>query len=93
MEIPDNENFRDSISTINQEGKRSWVYPKKPSGKFTNYRNYLSYVLLIMLFVTPWVKIDGEPLLMINVITRKFVLFGQVFWPQDFYLFGLINTL
>jgi len=84
------EAFRDTISTVDAQGKRKWLFPKKPKGKFTNYRDYLSYVLLIMLFGTPWVKIDGEPLLMINVVTRKFVLFGQVFWPQDFYLFGLI---
>lgn len=84
------EAFRDTISTVDAEGKRKWLFPKKPKGKFTNYRNYLSSVLLIMLFGTPWVKIGDEPLLMINVVTRKFVLFGQVFWPQDFYLFGLI---
>ena len=84
------EAFRDTISTVDEQGKRKWLFPKKPKGKYTNYRTYLSYVLLLMLFGTPWVKIDGEPLLMINVITRKFVLFGQVFWPQDFYLFGLI---
>ncbi|MGB0881597.1 MAG: cytochrome c oxidase accessory protein CcoG [Vicingaceae bacterium] len=84
------EAFRDTITTVDEEGKRVWLYPKKPKGKFTNYRNYLSYVLLIMLFATPWIKIGGEPLLMINIVTRKFVLFGQVFWPQDFYLFGLI---
>ncbi|MBL4592402.1 MAG: cytochrome c oxidase accessory protein CcoG [Flavobacteriales bacterium] len=84
------EAFRDTISTVDEEGKRKWLYPKKPVGKYTNYRTYLSYVLLLMLFGTPWVKIGGEPLLMINVVTRKFVLFGQVFWPQDFYLFGLI---
>ena len=84
------EAFRDTISTVDEEGKRKWLYPKKPVGKYTNYRTYLSYVLLLMLFGTPWVKIGGEPLLMINVVTRKFVLFGQVFRPQDFYLFGLI---
>jgi len=84
------EAFRDTISTVDEQGKRKWLFPKKPSGKFTNYRNYLSYVLLLMLFGTPWIKIEGESLLMINIITRKFVLFGQVFWPQDFYLFGLI---
>ena len=84
------EAFRDTISTVDEKGKRVWLYPKKPSGKFTNYRDYLSYVLLAMLFGTPWVKIGEEPLLMINVVTRKFVMFGQVFWPQDFYLFGLI---
>ena len=84
------EAFRDTISTVDKEGKRKWLYPKKPKGKYFNYRNLLSYLLLILLFGTPWIKIGGEPLLMINIITRKFVLFGQVFWPQDFYLFGLI---
>ena len=83
------EAFRDTISTVDEEGKRVWLYPKKPKGKFTNYRNYLSYVLLILLFGTPWVKIGGEPLLMINVLARKFVILGQPFWPQDFFLFGL----
>ena len=27
-----NDAFRDSISTINQEGKRAWIFPKKPKG-------------------------------------------------------------
>jgi cytochrome c oxidase accessory protein FixG len=86
----DEDSFRDRITTVDDEGKRKWLFPKKPKGKFFNYRTYLSYVLLLFLFGIPWVKIGGEPLLMINVITRKFVLFGQVFWPQDFHLFGLI---
>ena len=29
----DSENFRDTIGTINEEGKRGWIFPKKPSGK------------------------------------------------------------
>lgn len=86
----DNASFRNKISTVDDEGKRKWLYPKKPKGKFTNYRTYLSYLLLIILFVNPWIKIGGEPLLMFNIIERKFVLFGQVFWPQDFFLFALI---
>jgi len=31
----------------------------------------------------------GEPLLMINVLERKFIIFGMVFWPQDFFIFGI----
>ena len=34
METPDNEVFRDSIGTINEEGKRNWIFPKKPSGPY-----------------------------------------------------------
>tara|TARA_R110001592_G_scaffold123630_2_gene331753 strand:- start:912 stop:2333 length:1422 start_codon:yes stop_codon:yes gene_type:complete len=88
--IKEEESFRDRITTVDEDGKRKWFYPKKPKGKFFNYRTLLSYILLLLLFGTPWIKIGGEPLLMINIITRKFVLFGQVFWPQDFHLFGLI---
>ena len=87
MEIPDNENFRDSISTINQEGKRSWVYPKKPSGKFFRYRTWVSYILLAFLLSTPFIKINGNQFLMFNVLERRFNIFGFPFWPQDFYLF------
>lgn len=89
-EYQNHETFRDKITTVNEEGKRKWLYPKEPKGKFTNYRTYLSYFLLAILFAIPWIKIDDEPFLMFNILTRKFVLFGQVFWPQDFHIFGLI---
>lgn len=86
---PDQPSFRDSLSTIDAQGKRVWVYPKKPHGRFYNARTWVSIVLLVVLFGGPFVRISGEPLLMFNVLERKFVIFGQVFWPQDFYLFGL----
>ncbi|ATA91684.1 cytochrome c oxidase accessory protein CcoG [Capnocytophaga canimorsus] len=79
--------FRDSIGTINEEGKRVWVYPKKPSGKFYNYRKYVSYFLLLFLFTAPFIKIEGNQFLMFNVLERRFNIFGLPFWPQDFYLF------
>ena len=81
--------FRDSINTIDKEGHRKWIFPKKPAGKYYNARTIVSIVLLTFLFSGPFIRINGEPLLMMNIIQRKFVLFGQVFWPQDFYLFGL----
>lgn len=89
-QVERDQSFRDRISTVDEQGKRKWVYPKKPKGKFYNYRTYLSYVLLLFLFAGPWIRIAGEPLLLINIIERKFVFFGQVFWPQDFHLFVLI---
>lgn len=42
-----------------------------------------------MLFVGPFIKIGGEPLLMLNIIQRKYVIFGQIFWPEDSYLFAI----
>ncbi|MEP3208628.1 MAG: cytochrome c oxidase accessory protein CcoG [Maribacter sp.] len=83
----DKENFRDSIGTINEEGKRAWVFPKKPSGKWYSYRKYVSYFLLVFLLLAPFVKIDGNQFLMFNVLERRFNIFGFPFWPQDFHLF------
>ena len=79
--------FRDSIGTLTEDGDRKWVYPKKPKGRFYTKRTIVAYVLLIILFGAPFVKIGGEPLLLFNVLERKFVIFGQIFWPQDFFLF------
>ena len=84
---PRDESFRDSISTVDKRGKRIWVYPKKPSGKFTNWRQLFGYALLALLFAGPFIKIGGEPILMINILERRFVFFGQSFWPQDFLIF------
>ena len=81
------ENFRDTIGTLNDEGKRAWIYPKKPAGKWYEYRKYVSYVLLAFLFAAPFVKINGNQLLMFNVLERRFNIFGFPFWPQDFHLF------
>ena len=82
----DQEHFRDSIGTINDEGKRAWVFPKKPSGKFYRYRKHVSYLLLTTLVAGPFLKINGNQFFMFNVLERRFNIFGFPFWPQDFHL-------
>ena len=54
------EKFRDSIATIDEEGKRAWVFPKKPSGKWYTYRKWVSYFLLTFLFAAPFLKVNGD---------------------------------
>ncbi len=83
------ESFRDIASTIGDDGKRNWIYPKKPSGYYYNIRNVLSWFLLGFLFAGPFITINGNPLLLLNILERKFIIFGVVFWPQDFYLLFL----
>ena len=90
MEKEEHERFRDSIGTVTSEGKRSWVYPKKPDGRLYKYRQWVSYFLLAILFAAPFLKINGNQFLMFNVLERRFNIFGTIFWPQDFYLFVLM---
>ena len=87
--VKDEANFRDRISTVDDKGKRVWVYPKKPKGTFHLYRVAVAIFLLAILFIGPFIKIAGQPLLLINILERKFVIFGMAFWPQDFHLFFL----
>jgi cytochrome c oxidase accessory protein FixG len=87
VETQGNEIFRDSIGTITEEGKRAWIFPKKPSGRYYDYRKWVSYFLLVILFVSPFIKINGNQFLMFNVMERRFNLFGFSFWPQDLHLF------
>lgn len=82
-----NESFRDSISTINKEGKRSWIYALKPKGSLYKKRTILSTIYLIVFFYLPFIKVGDEPLFLINITERKFILFGAIFWPQDLFLF------
>jgi len=83
------DSFRDSISTISKDGNRNWIFPKKPKGRFYNRRTLFSYFLLAVMFVGPFIKLNGHPFMLLNVVERKFILFGIAFWPQDFYLFVL----
>lgn len=83
------QSFRDSVATIDKEGHRKYIHPKKPKGRLYNTRTVFSIFYLIIFFTLPLIKVNGEPLFMINVLDRKFVLFGQIFGPQDFFIFAL----
>ena len=83
------DSFRDSISTISIEGKRNYIMPKKPNGKYYKLRSLFSVFYLVIFFALPFIKSNDEPLLMLNILERKFIIFGMIFWPQDFFIFGL----
>ncbi len=88
--IPEEDNFRDQIATADTKGNRLWVYALQPSGRLYRARTFLSVFLLLFLFGAPFLKINGQPLLLFDIIHRRFILFGLSFWPQDFYLFVLV---
>ena len=78
--------FREHLATADKEGHRLWIYPRKPRGRFTSARTWLSWFLLAVMFVGPFIRLNGNPLLLLNIVERKFVILGQIFWPQDMIL-------
>lgn len=89
MTTVNSNSYRDAISTVSKEGKRVWIYPKKPKGRFHNARIIVSTILLLILFVIPFIKVNEHPLFLLNIFKREFILFGIIFGPQDFHLFVL----
>lgn len=85
----DYEAFRDQIATVDEQGKRRWIHPKKPKGPFHNKRAIVATILLSLLFIGPFIEVNGRPFLLFNILERKFILFGLAFWPQDFHLLAL----
>jgi len=93
MNTNNNESFRDSIGTINEEGLRNWIHPKKPKGRFYTRRTILSIILLVLFIIGPFIKVNGEQFMLFNILERKFHIFGRPFFPQDFYLLALAAVI
>ncbi len=87
--------FRDRLYTIDESGKRLWVFAKKPKGSLTAARNITGILLMIFFFAAPFIKVNGQQLLLFDFSHRTFAIFGVQFWPQDFNLFfiGMIALM
>ncbi|WP_160712151.1 cytochrome c oxidase accessory protein CcoG [Chitinophaga solisilvae] len=84
-----NSTFRDSIATVDKQGKRNWIFAQRPKGRWYNLRSFVSLFYFSVFFSLPFISINGRPLFLLNITEGKFILFGAIFWPQDFFIFGL----
>ncbi len=83
------ESFRDRIATVDEKGKRKWVFAQKPKGKFYNIRTWVSWGFFTLFFALPFLKVNDRPLFLFNIPEGRFIIFGKIFWPQDFFIFGI----
>jgi cytochrome c oxidase accessory protein FixG len=81
--------FRNHLATADKQGRRRWLFPKKVNGQWFRRRTVVSWFLLGLMFIGPFVQINGNPLLMINIVERRFSILGQIFWPQDAAIFAV----
>ena len=82
--------FRDRPINLNEKGGRKWVYAKKPSGKWYNRRTIAGWVLLLFFLGAPFIRINGHPLILLDIASRKFIIFGAIFWAQDTFILALL---
>jgi len=84
-----NEAFRDRMSNTKEDGHRDWFYVSKVKGKYTKYRELLNYAYFAVFFSLPFIYFNGKPFFMINFPKGEFIVFGNIFWPQDFFIFAI----
>jgi cytochrome c oxidase accessory protein FixG len=59
-------------------------------GRFRRLRHGANWILIAILSGIPWIRIAGEPLVLLDVPARKFHVFGLVIFPQELYFLWLI---
>ena len=77
---------RESVTTINRDGSRLFQHPADVKGRFTRWRRLFALVLIGVYLILPWVPINGSSAVFLDVLNRRFHLFGLTFAAQDLWL-------
>jgi cytochrome c oxidase accessory protein FixG len=71
-------------------GNRSWIYPLSVTGWHQRMRRWTFLALHLVLFVTPWIRIGGNPALRFDLEARRLFAFGAIFTASDALLLMLL---
>ena len=63
-------------ASVARDGRRKWIYARQPSGPLYRARTLVSSFLLAFLFWRRSSTVGGQPLMLLNMLERRFVLFG-----------------
>lgn len=84
----------DTLWVINSDGSRKFVHTADVRGRFTILRTLAGILLIAVYVALPWIEINGNPAVFIDIAQRQFHFFGLTFAPQDLWLaFFLITGL
>lgn len=82
------------VSRINRRNKndapkdsmfaaRKKIFIREVSGLFNNWRWIMVWLTQIIFYAMPWLQWNGRQAVLLDVMQRKFYLFGLVLWPSD----------
>lgn len=87
----------DPVKLIDADGKvlqsspsESKIHPREIKGFFQRFRKVTLWLMMSAFFLTCWIQIDGQPLVLFDLQNSKFHVFGMIFWPQDFFLLAIL---
>jgi cytochrome c oxidase accessory protein FixG len=74
---------QERLSTTDERGKRVYIFPEQVDGIFRKWRTITHIILIVILLVLPWVKVNGYQALLFDIPNRRFSIFGLTFWAHD----------
>jgi cytochrome c oxidase accessory protein FixG len=78
------------LSTLQADGSRRWLHPRLSKGNFWNARRWTAYLLIAIYAVIPYLWMNGHPLILLDIVHRRFHIFGITFLPTDTKLLALL---
>jgi len=72
--------------SITADGKRRRIVPADVRGRYTRLRRIGFVVLIAVYAALPWIPIGGQPAVFLDLVHRRFHLFGASFNAQDTWL-------
>ena len=94
MTTPDNPNLLQPdehvLSTLESDGSRRWLYPKLSKGPYLFWRRVVAWVLIAIFTAIPFIKINDQPAILLDILRREFHIFGVTFLPTDTFLLALL---
>jgi cytochrome c oxidase accessory protein FixG len=71
------------LPTLNVDGTRRWLRPRLSPGRFLRRRRAVAWALIGLFALMPHVRVRGAPAVLLDVVHRRFTLFGATFYPTD----------
>ncbi len=95
QELPDNQTKEQNVEFVEKSlyEKHRKVYARSISGKFNNLRWLLVLLTQAIFYIGPWLQWGGRQALLLDLVERKFYIFGLVLWPQDVIYLSVILLL
>jgi cytochrome c oxidase accessory protein FixG len=73
----------DSLASLDEFGDRNYLFPAEVRGHFKKWRNIIHPLFIAFFLILPWIKVDGQQWVLLNLPERKFNIFGLSFWAHD----------
>src|SRR4051812_17980778 len=80
----------DRLATTDAQGKRVYIYPADVQGQWKLKRTRLSAFLILLFITLPWLRVGGNPVLLLDIPDRRFSVLGVTFFAHDTPLLFLV---